>query len=89
MMRTAKDEKSQACRPGDACKIQISAPTFGEISLKLDYSDPRLPIHQITTKRYFRVQITELYKMRPEPKKGRQKSAKCTLKRLFAIDHQL
>ena len=41
------------------------------ILAKYPDSDPRLPMLQISKERYCRVQLTELYKMRPEPKKGR------------------
>ena len=41
------------------------------ILAKYPDSDPRLPMLQIAKERYWRVQLTELYKMRPEPKKGR------------------
>ena len=34
-------------------------------------SDPRLPMLQIAKERYLRVQLTDLYKMRPEPIRGR------------------
>ena len=41
------------------------------ILAKFPHSDPRLPMLQIAKERYRRVQLTELYKMRPEPNKGR------------------
>ena len=41
------------------------------ILAKYPDSNPRLPMLQISKERYCRVQLTELYKMRPEPKKGR------------------
>ena len=37
---------------------------------KFTHSDPRLPMLQIPKERFLRVQLTELYKMTPEPKKG-------------------
>ena len=41
------------------------------ILAKYPDSDPRLPMLQIAKGRYYRVQLTELYKMGTEPKKGR------------------
>ena len=37
---------------------------------KFRQSGPRLSMLQISKERYVRVQLTEIYEMRPEPKKG-------------------
>ena len=56
----------QSCR---WAPVQLLASST--ILAKYPDSDPRLPMLQIAKGRYCRVQLTELYKMRPEPKKGR------------------
>ena len=53
---------------GKVAPVQLVASST--ILAKFPNSDPRLPMLQIAKERYCRVQLTELYKMRPEPKKG-------------------
>ena len=54
---------------GKVAPVQLAASST--IFAKFPYSDPRLPMLQIAKEWYFHVQLTELYKMRPEPKEGR------------------
>ena len=55
----------QSCR---CAPVQLLATST--IMAKVTHSDPRLPKLQIAKERFLRVHLTELYKMRPEPKKG-------------------
>ena len=45
-----------------------ASPTI--LAKKFPHSDSRLAMLQITKERYLRVQFTELYRMRPEPKRA-------------------
>ena len=53
------------------CCAPVQLLASSTILAKFPHSDPRLSMLQIAKERYRRVQLTELYKMRPEPKKGR------------------
>ena len=64
--RVSEPGLRQICR---CAPVQLLASST--ILAKFPESDPRLPMLQIVNKRYCRVQLTELYKMGPEPKKGR------------------